>query len=419
MPTNSLPKPRIFISHSAHELEAETVLDALVACLKTKFDVLVDRQRLIAGQEWRDELFHWMHRVHGAVILFSSSALKSDWVRTEASVLSWRRALDRGKSFTLIPVLLSPVTPADLDAKEFSPMRLSSLQLVQSDNATTICNKALAGLQSLLNAPVPDTPLEKLGRKVAYVLRNIEAAELLNAARAMGTDLTDWSDSSEYATLLAREMLERGLPWAMRGIRELDDFLEPDETRKLVELIAPVWVSMRAASTIPQIAAREDYPLRRLWVNGGDIDEPGFTAKHFVRRACCRTPDTCWPVLHVPPHSGEDDVTHYKAVIHRLLKTHVVKVENAKDSVVKSVLTNRERDQEPIFVAFSPPGPDPQVMTALRAEFPTLTFFIMTGGQSLGAAAGPVGEIQFLEPHLRVGEEEAAFTEYITAIGYY
>ena len=43
----------------------------------------------------------------------------------------------------------------------------------------------------------------------------------------------------------------------------------------------------------------------------------------------------------------------------------------------------------------------------------------MTGGQSLGAAAGPVGEIQFLEPHLRVGEEEAAFTEYITAIGYY
>lgn len=419
MPTNSLPKPRIFISHSAHEPEAERVLAALVTCLTPKFDVLVDRQRLIAGQEWRDELFNWMHRIHGAIILFSSCALESDWVRTEASVLSWRRALDRGKSFTLIPVLLSPVKPDDLDAKKFSPMRLTTLQLVESDDAGTICNKVLAGLQSLLSAPVPDTPLEKLGRKVAYLLRNIEAAELLNAARAMGADVTDWSDSSEYATLLAREMLERGLPWAMRGIRELDDFLEADETRKLVELIAPVWVSMSAASTIPQIAAREDHLLRRLWVNGGDVDEPVFTAKHFVRRACCRTPDTCWPVLYVPPHSGEDDVTYYKGVIHQLLKTHVVKVENAKDSLIKSVLTIKERDQEPIFVAFSPPGPDPQVIKALRAEFPTLTFFIMTGGQSVAAAAGLAADIQFLEPQLRAGEEEAAFNEYITAIGYY
>jgi len=416
VPKHSRPKPRIFISHSAHESEAKTVLTELIKCLKPDFEVLVDKQRLVAGQDFRDEIFSWINRAHGAVILFSSSALTSDWVRTEASVLAWRRALDKGRAFTLIPVLLSPVKRADLETKEFSPMRFEALQLVRSDDPVKVCTDVRKGLEPLLQSPLPDTPLQKLGRKVATLLRKIDPAELVLAARAMKADLSDWTDEKEYPTLLAREMLEHGLEAAVKGIRELDDFLGRDDTRTLIELVAPVWVRIPAASAIPQIATRPDKALRKLWVNGGD-DDPRFTAEHFVRRACCRPPDTCWPVLLVPPDSGEDEAGHYKRVIKERLRNEVLRIENANDSLVKDVLAKKDRDEEPVFVAFSPPGPDVDVIAALRTEFPTLTFFILTGNQPLGRAH-PLVDVQFLEPKLQAGEEFAAYSEYVNAKSY-
>lgn len=415
MPKRSFPKPRIFISHSAHEPQAETVRVALVKCLKRDFDVQSDKELLTGGQDFRDKIFNWISRAHGAVILFSSSALESPWVRTEANVLAWRRALDKTGSFKLVPVLLSPVKRADIEAKAFSPMRLATLQLVRSDDPDQICKDVLAGLQPLIKPALPDTPFEKLIRKVAELFEPIKAAELLNAADAMDIDVSDWTEEKEYPTLLAREMLERGLQKSIKGIRELDDFLGPEATETLIELVAPVWVRIPAASAIPHIATQET-KLRKLWVNGGD-QYPDFTAEHFVRRACCRPPRTCWPVLLVAPDSGEDEVGHYKRVINECLKNKVLRVESASEVLVKQVLNNRERDGEPVFVAFHPPGPDPDVIEALRTEFPTLTFFILTGNQAQTVPSSVVA-VEFLEPKLEAGEEFAAYSEYINAKSY-
>ena len=416
MPKRSLPKPRIFISHSAHEPEADKTLQQLVKCLKRDFDVLVDKQRLVAGQDFRAEIFSWINRAHGAVILFSSSALASQWVRTEAGILAWRHTLGKGKLFPLVPVLLSPVKRTDLEVKEFSPMRLTALQLVRSDDASNICKEVRNGLASLLQTPPADTPQEKLARKVAHLLKPIESAELFEAARAMGIDLSDWNDENEYAIRLAREMLDQGLPSAMKAVRELA-YVLGNNTGTLVELVAPVWVSISAASTIPEIATRTDKLSRRLWVNGGDED-PRFTADHFVRRACCRAPDESWPVLLVPPDSGEDEVGHYKRVIKELLKTRLLRVESANDKLVNNVLAKRDREDEPVFVAFPPPGPAKEVIAALRTEFSTVTFFILTGNQ-LGEAPGSLVDVQFLEPKLQVDEEFEAYSEYITARTYH
>lgn len=413
MPKRSLPKPRIFISHSAHEPETHNVLNELIKCLKPDFDLLVDKERLKGGDDFREEIFTWINRAHGAVVLFSSSALASTWVRTEASILSWRRTLD--KSFSLVPVLLSPVTRANVEAKEFSPMRLGTLQLIRSDDPAKICKDVGDALQRLLEAPLPDTPLEKLGRKVAFLFQKVDPAELLDAARVMNTDVSEWTDKKEYPRLLAREMLEHGLQRSVKAIRQLSFYLGDDDTQTLIELVAPVWVSISAASAIPRIATEQDKALRRLWVNGGD-QFPEFTSEHFIRRACCEAPRACWPVLPVPFDSGEDDVERYKRIINESLKTRVVKVESAPDVVVKKVLEKKERDEEPVFVAFHPPGPEPEVIAALRAEFPTLTFFILTGNQTRNATLS-LADVQFLEPKLREDEELEAYAEYLNAKG--
>jgi hypothetical protein len=415
VPKRSQPKPRIFISHSAHEEVAEAILDNLVDSLATNFDVFCDKKRLIAGEEWRDELFTAMQRAHGAVILFSADALKSGWVRTESSVLAWRRTLVQSKSFPIIPVLLKPVTRADLEGKEFSPMRLSTLQLVRSNNSAQINKQVKQGLQQLLKLAPPATPMENLAQTVATLLENIKEGVLLNAATAMDVDVSEWNDSKEYPLLLANEMLKGGLASARLAIRKIDEILGPDKTSTLIEMIAPVWVNQHAASVIPQIATREAEVIRSLWVNGGD-KYPEFTARHFVRRACCRAPNFCWPVLPIAaPGSGEHDVAYYKYKILASIKSKVFRIDDDDEAVVKALLDQRETDKEPIFVVFFPPGPEPELITALGKEFPTLTFFILTGNQVPGTL--PVG-VEYLEPMLQAGEEAKAYIHYKTATSY-
>jgi hypothetical protein len=412
-----LPKPRIFISHSAHEPEAKDVLNQLVASLEPNFKVLFDRGELIAGDEWRDKVFALMQQAHSAIILFSASTLASDWVRAEASILTWRQTLDRSKTFKVIPVLLEPVKRPDLEDKKFAPMRLTTLELVRTNDPAQIVQEVATGLRHLMKTQLPETPIEELEEKIARLIEEIKGPKLLNAARAMGVAVTEWDESSEYPRLLAREMLQRGLPSATKALRKLDDFLDPDATRTLIELIAPTWVSLHAASHIPRIAIHENTASRQFRVNGGD-DDPDFTATHFIRRACCRTPRTCWPILLIPNNSGEDEVGYYKRAIRELIRVKVVKVEGAKDSLVQTILKNRDRDQEPIFIVFYPPGPGPDVIAALRAEFPTVAFFFLTGNKPMGSTLGRRVEAEMLEPELNPGEEEMAYAEYITAMGY-
>jgi len=70
-------KSRIFISHSAKELDTSEFLEKLYEKLKedSAFDVLVDRERLIPGCKWRDEIYTWMGLCHGAVILLTKNLL--------------------------------------------------------------------------------------------------------------------------------------------------------------------------------------------------------------------------------------------------------------------------------------------------------------------------------------------------------
>ena len=88
-------KPRVFISHSTKEEFSEQVLKAIKTVLEPDFHLLLDRDVLPPGEEWRHELHTWLGWCHAAVILFSPEALVSSWVLKEATILTWRRDLDK------------------------------------------------------------------------------------------------------------------------------------------------------------------------------------------------------------------------------------------------------------------------------------------------------------------------------------
>jgi len=51
-----MPKPLVFISHSAKDDLARSVLDKLRAAMDPDFEVLLDQLRLQPGDRWRQEL---------------------------------------------------------------------------------------------------------------------------------------------------------------------------------------------------------------------------------------------------------------------------------------------------------------------------------------------------------------------------
>ena len=112
---------KLFISHSSR-LDDESVdsndpeknpnlklLLEVIEDIKKEYgesiEILVDKDEhgLPAGIDWEKRLNEWLAECHAAIILFSKRAIEnSNWVKKEATILSWRRELE--KDFILIPV---------------------------------------------------------------------------------------------------------------------------------------------------------------------------------------------------------------------------------------------------------------------------------------------------------------------------
>jgi hypothetical protein len=151
-----MPWIKIFISHSTKTEEAEVFLNAVRDALSADFDVRLDRTGLQGGDDWRGKLYRWMDEAHGAVLLLTSEALKSNFVQLEASVLVWRRF--RQPSFVLVPVLVGEVDVADISKGIFGEMELSRIQAVNLDDPGSTALELLRCLRELKESDTPRTP---------------------------------------------------------------------------------------------------------------------------------------------------------------------------------------------------------------------------------------------------------------------
>lgn len=161
-----MPELKLFISHSTifDESDAEGVHNSLVlelcqlirAVYHNRIDPLVDKEGLLPGCEWRKRLHGWLCECDAAIILFSQRARdQSDWVKYEASVLSYRASREPG--FTLIPVLLCGQTSAEnLEQGFWRAINLAERQSISSAaSAQDILEKLGKSLEELLACQCP------------------------------------------------------------------------------------------------------------------------------------------------------------------------------------------------------------------------------------------------------------------------
>ena len=294
---------RVFISHSAKDDDEREALDALVARLEVEagIDVLVDYKRLVGGDEWRQEIHTWMALCQAAIVLFTPNALKSKWVLKEATILTWRRALD--PAFIFVPVLLN-ASHQDLEAVEqYSPLAIDEIQFAKTPEAL---DAVVERLRDVIGKD-PVTPMELWVSRLSTRLQVVH--ERNPGALQQAADQADvefpWVGNLTPAQVLARKLLAADPAQLRKAINTLADVIGKDDgLDEIIEILIPTWVNPIAVANVPGIAARND-PPRAVSVSASD----SWVAISCVLRAGCGSKN--WKIVesnNAVAEEGEADV---------------------------------------------------------------------------------------------------------------
>lgn len=397
---------KLFVSHSSHSDASKTRLRSVCQRLENAgFSVLVDYEEIKSGDVWRDRIHISLAECHAALILFDKEALNSPWVLKEATILSWRRALEKD-SFRLLPVRLGSVTKDDLETRQFAPLLLNEVQHVVNADADSI----VAAVLNSVNAGSDSRSLmELLVDDIAKQLEllNIADSTLENVARQQDPNIRFTQGESrrtKFAELLARRLFRTG-PLCLSCAVDLLNALGSAATRSVVEkiayLIAPLWVEPDAAALIERGCARAGDFQDLAFYSAKLRTFTQFAAEDYVRRAYLRS--AVYTLLRVEEVSAGDDMNH---VIERIRDYVRERSETRKydedaeiDEYINGSLTN-----DPAFVVLSLVL-DEATLGKLRERYPRLTFLMYTS-QSGPTRTPLCSRTHYIDPELTIDAEK-------------
>lgn len=397
---------KIFISHSTKTAEAQAFLDAARQALEPDFEVLLDQKGLAGNDDWRAKLYQWMDEAHGAVLLLSEAAIKSDFVALEATILTWRRF--RQPSFVLLIVTLGDVDKSAVYQGRFKEMALGQFQAINLTQPSW--PQKLAGcFDSLKCQTQPRTPLEILRSRITKLLRK-EAS--LDDLREVGVARLGWTADqftakTDYYEQFARDLLQMTGASAAQAFAAVIQMAEVGlrGANELLELITPHWVEQGRAGPVAQLALAAT-ANRALSLNTSDP----FTAHSYIGRSCCKPLTHGLPFCELQEPIRENTFADLRDQILAEFKSTSPFARQESPEFIKKRIEQREAESppKPVYVLF-PPGwvPDAEVFDALRDEFKTVTFFVLAGAAPAEKLEALKGKVHLLEPLDLAREEDA------------
>ena len=344
------------------------LLDGIKVALKSKFAVLIDKDDIPTGDDWRRVLNTWVGDCHAAVLLLSDRALQRPWVAYEAAILRFRQI---HRSCRLVLVFLESVNEEALQKSLLSPAALDATQAIRAASHAEIIQRIDAVLEGLA---LDKTPIDgqceyikdKLGRSLTEPLANDFAAKLQ-------FDLGDWK-SDPYRDLSLALIGEKDLLRVASVLSDLRGHINNErEFQNLFEIAASSWVDTFAAQTFKNVATNAD-PEKRT-VSVGAIRP--LIAECYVRRAAAdRPPLDSWITTSIDGVFADDPKTTLETQVRHAL---LARLRLSNDEQLSKKLRAKDLIREPIVVALPGEGLDRPVLNHLRAKFPTITFFALAG----------------------------------------
>lgn len=403
---------RLFVSHSSKDLDlTRSVCDAIGAVAPgagtvehvVDYDVLVDYDDLVKGTDWPQQLNLFMSRCHAGLLLLTPNAVQSPWVRTEATILRWRQAVE--PSFRLFIVRDPDVSDADLEQHGWGPIRLGDIQRLASTEPPDI-GAEVHGEFPAGNPPA--TLFDRTKMKLTGLLGSADQGTLWAVADHLSPGMPapagddDPQVKREYIEVIATRLLA-GNPYGDTGITTIVDelrtsTLQVEDLAKIVYLIAPFWVDASAAGRLLGQALLE--PPGAAAINGNHVLR--YSGYMYVCRA--HPLSTAFQYIDVPAAHAGDFVDHVKVQVCRKVRDRTPGSTESDDEII-----DRLKNTPSVYIAV-PEVPLPDELVDLRTLFPRATL-IFDAGPELNPVTG-LDRVDWLQPELDTGVESRQFTSY-------
>lgn len=390
-----MPPVKIFISHSSRldELDAEgrpaefnwNLLKETCEKLEAKYgdaiEILVD-YRIRVADAWEGRLHEWLAECHVAIILFSKRAAEtSNWVKKEATILSWRKLFD--PSLKIVPVMLDGMKPEKLAEDYFGILHIDASQCIRD---AACAGDILSGLEDagLANFDAVQTPFDKLTDSIVRVIVE-EISEPTLAALWNELNLPPVATGApdrarRYAAELARHLLRDDKLAIERWITVIDKLapkMEQQHAEELLKSVRALWISPGAAGMFPlAIEAKQFLAVNGELIAHGSpsIGTECYTLERYAQRAW---PDT--DRLKVVPLTEVKDIDDLRDELRRRLRPDSRSFPPAR---IDAAIKKDSRHIVVLFPATSSELPDlwlSKELKEMQRDFPNLLFVFPTG----------------------------------------
>lgn len=356
---------RLFVSHSSHSERARRRLAEFVAALgagRDAVDVLHDRDKITCGDDWRSRINAMLAHCDAAVILLTPDALDSWWVLKEATILTWRR--ERNPRFPVVPVLLDDVTDDKLRTlAPWAPLDLTRYQLLAADDIAG-CAAAVKRHLGTLGVELAPSPFDVLVADIAQLL--VKAP--LTRCRLLWEDLDgnrlplDLDDHHRaLAEAIGRWMLRQPPPMLSRiagTLTKLGQAFPTEDIRRIIELVAPLWVDLDAASAF---LADTDLAMH--------CQRPIPVLQHYMSAA--HLPDRPPRVFVLNAITAGDSVEDIAAELRTVFRE---RLHSPGSPPLSDAEVDRRLSRPGARVHVALPMPDDEVVAELRRRFRRVSF---------------------------------------------
>jgi len=382
---------RVFVSHSSQEDEA--VLAAIVAAFdrNERLTLLMDTEDLEAGDPWRARINLWLGSCDAAVVVLSAPALDKPWVLYETAILSYRNRNDR---FLIVPVLLNDPEGKLLGDRRLDAPHISEIQAIRESDPAAIAD---AVVQKLATYQARERrPIDAAVSRIRAILDDLPRTLIDDAERCLRTRLP-WEPGRDPLVPLAEKLLSAPVEDAIDALYVIREHVTDRKRLKtLIDLVGSSWVDPKAIEELPEIAGAPS--CRAVALNAAFSE----TARMYQVAACPTNRSyfvSCGDVFPDPGDALPDEI--------------VAKVEEALRIYMKAPTVAEMRasllraDRTIVFAGVPAVGFTEEVVERLQSEFPTVTFFFLTGEYAAPAGAVERKLLKLIVPQLREKEEEA------------
>jgi hypothetical protein len=404
-----MAKAKVFLSHSSKSKYAQLVRDKVYDGLTAMgLDVLLDKALIEPGDEWRGKLHQWLATCDGAVILFSADAVRrpahegSPWVYKEATILSWRHALN--PNLLVVPALLGDVKREETRLGDFKSLSIDELQFARADgteeteaHANQLAASICAEFEKL-KTPVVDEAMGFWYRRVAECLKLVGSLHLEEAKRKLKleNELTGIPLNDQQFQMIAYHMLCLGLEAITDSLVHLGEGMRQDKIRTFADAILPIWVSDETARAILQVTRR---PVAERFVAINTTFER--FANHYVSRATCGYPSV--RVARVTAVAGERMTEEILRDVEAALRRVLSVPREANAATLEAALANQKL---PVFLILGAGAMHKDVLGEIRKRYGKVTAVLLSGLQFPDPNALGLENLALMEPPLTEEREQ-------------